>query len=61
MSRTRVANQDLLCLNVMATTTVGRAGINGMTVVNATTNSVAFNDLDTHDGSGNGSRLLGGS
>ena len=57
--RARIANQDLLCLGVVATTTVGRAGIHSVTVVDATTNCVAFDDFDTHVESGNGSRLLG--
>ena len=61
VSRTRVANQDILCLDTVATTTIGRAGINSVAVVDATTNCVAFNDFNTHDGSGDGSRFLSGS
>ena len=61
VSRTRIANQDILCLDAVATTTIGRAGINSVAVIDATTNCVAFNDFDTHDGSGNGSRFIGGS
>lgn len=48
--RARVAHQDLLCLDAVATTAIGRAGINSMTVVDATTDCVAFDYLDTHDG-----------
>lgn len=59
VSRARVANQDLLCLDIVATTAIGRAGINSMTVVDATTHCVAFDYFDTHDGCGNVSRLLG--
>ena len=60
MSSARVADQDLLCLDAVTATAVGRAGINGMTVVDATTNGVAFDYLDTHDGGCNGSSLLNG-
>ena len=56
--RARVANQDLLCLDAVATAAVGRTGINSMAVVDATTDCVAFDYLDTHDGKGNGSRLI---
>lgn len=58
VSRARVADQDLLCLDVVATAAIGRAGINSMTVVDATTDCVAFYYLDTHDGGGNGNGLL---
>lgn len=33
-----VANQDVLCLDVVATTTIGRACINSMTIIDATAN-----------------------
>ena len=53
MNRVRracVANQDILCLDTVATSAVGRASINSVTVVDATTDSVAFDHFDTHDG-----------
>ena len=57
MSRARVADQDILCLDAVAAAAIGRAGINSMTVVDATTDCVAFDYLDAHNGKGNGGRL----
>ncbi len=52
MLRTGVADKDLPCPHRMVPTTIGWAGINGVTVVDALADCVAFDDLDTHDGSG---------
>ena len=41
----------------MATAAVGRAGVDGMTVVDAATDCVAFDHLDTHDSKGKSGRL----
>ena len=57
--RASITNQDLLCLDVVTTTAIGRAGINSMTVVDAATDCVAFDYFDTHDGSGDDNRLFG--
>lgn len=38
VSRAYVANQDILCLDVVPTTAIGRACINSMTVIDATAN-----------------------
>ena len=57
VSPARVAHQDLLCLDVVATAAVSGARINSVTVVDASTHCVAFDYLDTHDGGGNGSGL----
>ena len=58
VSRARVTDQDLLCLDAVATTAVGGAGIHSMAVVDTATYCVAFNYLDTHNGGGKGSSLL---
>ena len=57
--RARVANQDILCLDAVATAAVGWAGVYSMTVVDAFTNCVAFDYLDTHDGRRNSNCLHG--
>lgn len=63
MSRARVPYQYLSCLDVVASTAICRAGIHRVSVVDASADCVAFDDLDTHDGGcGNGlfdDKLLG--
>lgn len=49
---TGVADKDLPCSHGMVAATIGGAGINGVTVVDTLADRVAFDDLDTHDGSG---------
>lgn len=49
VSRACVANKDLPCLDIVASTAVGGTGIDRVTVVYAATHSVALHDLDTHD------------
>lgn len=48
VSRARVANKDLPCLDIVASTAVGGTGIDRVTVVYAATHGVALHDLDTH-------------
>ena len=63
MLRARVAYKDFSCLDFVTSTAIGRAGINGMTVVDAAADRIALNDFDTHYGFGNpgasGNKWLG--
>ena len=47
-----VSNQDHLLLDSVVAMTIGSAGLNGVVVVKAAADRVAFGDLDTHDGDG---------
>lgn len=50
MPRTGVAHQDFFSSDGVAATTIGRAWVDGMTVVDATAYRVALDDFDAHVG-----------
>lgn len=50
MSRTGVAHEDFFSPDGVAATAIGRAWVDGMTVVDAAAYRVALDDFDAHVG-----------
>ena len=52
MSRTGIADENVFDIDKVITTSILRAGVDGVTVVNAFADRVELDDFDAHDSCG---------